>query len=40
MLVRMNEAIDFTIMNTLRDEWKTPPVIYGKSVVIGKQVEY
>ncbi|MRX56498.1 hypothetical protein GJU41_21350 [Bacillus idriensis] len=34
------EVIDVAIMNTLQDGFKFPPVLYGKSVVTGKQVEY
>lgn len=34
------EVIDVTIMNTLQDGFKFPPVLYGKSITTGKQVEY
>lgn len=34
------EVIDVAIMNTLQDGFKLPPVLYGKSVATGKQVEY
>ncbi|WP_226683462.1 hypothetical protein [Sutcliffiella horikoshii] len=34
------EIIDVAIMNTLQDGFKFPPVLYGKSVATGKQVEY
>jgi hypothetical protein len=34
------KVIDVAIMNTLQDGFKFPPVLYGKSVSTGKQVEY
>lgn len=34
------EVIDIAIMNTLQDGFKFAPVLYGKSVATGKQVEY
>lgn len=34
------KVIDIAIMNTLQDGIKIPPVIFGKSVSTGKQVEY
>lgn len=34
------KVIDITIMNTLEDRIKLPPVIFGESVATGKQVEY
>jgi len=34
------EVIDVAIMNTLQDGLKFPPVLYGKSVATGRQVDY
>lgn len=33
------EVIDVAIMNTLQDDFKLPPVLYGKSVASGKPVD-
>ncbi|PGC10522.1 hypothetical protein COM08_30425 [Bacillus wiedmannii] len=34
------EVIDISIMNTLQDGFRYPPVLYGKSAATGLQVEY